>query len=556
MIFLSKYPFRTLKTVPQASDNRSTGLLLQAGLIRQEMAGVYVYTTFGLRVLDKIKKIVREEMDGYGAFETLMPALSPKELWDTTGRWDSIDVFFHVPAANNKEYGLNSTHEEIVTPLMNEFIKSYKDLPVCVYQIQNKFRNEKRAKSGLLRGREFVMKDAYSFHADDAEFVRYYEGMKQVYMNVYSRVGLKDDTYIALADGGTFTDKFSHEFQVRIDIGEDWIYRDNVSGISYNKEVAPSMLPEANVADAVQNERQDIELPGVIGVEALEQKLGVPKNKTTKTLMFEADGRFIVAAVRGDYEINTLKLLKVLGCKTLELASEEKVLAMTGAQIGYAGIINLPEGTEVYMDDSIEGLTNFETGTNKTWFHSVNVNFGRDVKVPERFYDFKEAKVGDKNPETGAVYEVFRACEVGNIFPLETKFSKAFGLNFLDASNASKTPLMGCYGIGVSRLMGVVAEKFMDEKGLIWPETIAPFTHYMIVIGDHIEEAKKLASELEKQGAEVVIDDRGAGFGDKAKDADLLGIPNRIILSDKTLATGCYELKARDSDTPQMVEMP
>nr|MDD3720414.1 proline--tRNA ligase [Candidatus Gracilibacteria bacterium] len=556
MIFLSKFPFKTQKTAPKVSDNRSTSILLQAGFIRQTMAGVYTYTTLGLRVLEKIKNIVREEMNNYSCYETLMPALSPRELWDTTGRWDSIDVMFHIPAANNKEYGLNSTHEEIVTPLLQEFIKSYKDLPVCVYQIQNKFRNEKRAKSGLLRGREFVMKDAYSFHADDEEFVKYYEGMKQVYMNVFTRLGLANDTFIAQADGGTFTDKYSHEFQVRLDIGEDVIFYDKTNGNCFNKEVAPSLVGVQNQLESELKERQDIEAHGVIGVDALVKTLGIPAEKSTKTMMFETEiGDFIVASVRGDYDINTLKLQKILGCKLLKLASEEKIKEITGAEIGYAGIYNLPVGVKLYIDDSVKGLTNFETGTNKTGYHSINVNFGKDLAIPEKFYDFKEAKEGDKNPETGVTYEVFKASEVGNIFPLETKFSASFGLTFLDENNKSKTPLMGCYGIGVSRIMGVIAEYFLDDVGIAWPEKVSPFTHYIVVIGEeNIDKAVKFSKILNINSDDILIDDRlSVGFGQKMSDAELIGIPNIIIISPKTLEKGGYEIKKRGNKESELV---
>ncbi|MDD5769616.1 MAG: proline--tRNA ligase [Candidatus Gracilibacteria bacterium] len=554
MLKLSKFPFKTQKFAPKVSDNKSTSILLQAGFIRQTMAGVYTYTTLGLRVLEKIKNIVREEMNNYGAFETLMPSLSPRELWDKTGRWGGIDVMFHVPAANDKEYGLNSTHEEIVTPLMGEFIKSYKDLPACVYQIQNKFRNEKRAKSGLLRGREFLMKDAYSFHADNEEFERYYEGMKQVYLNVFARLGLAKDTFIAKADGGTFTDKYSHEFQVKLPIGEDIIFLDPETGDCFNKEVAPSFVGTPNIADKELKQKQDIEAIGIIGVEALSKALGVPAEKSTKTMMFEVDGRFIVASVRGDYEINTLKLQKILGAKSIRLASQELVKEKTGAEIGYAGIINLPKNTELYLDDSIDGLTNFETGTNKTGYHSINVNFGRDLEIPERFYDFKEAKLGDKNPTTGNIFEVFKASEVGNIFPLETKFSSAFGLNFLDENNTLKIPLMGCYGIGVSRVMGVVAEYFLDEVGIAWPKNIAPATHYIIVMGDNLYKAILLAQEIEETGGEVIIDDREKiGFGQKASDSDLFGIQNRIVISDNTLELGGYEIRKRGETESKII---
>ncbi len=396
MIKLSKFPFKTLKSTPNGSDNKSTGLLLQAWFIRQTMAWVYTYTTLWLKILRKIENIVREEMDNYWAFETLMPALSPKELWDKTARWDSIDVFFHVPAANNKEYGLNSTHEEVVTPLMKEFIQSYKDLPTCVYQIQNKFRNEKRAKSGILRWREFLMKDAYSFHSSDEDFVKYYDWMKEVYLRIFERIGLWEDTVIALADWWTFTDKYSHEFQVKLPIWEDEIYICKNCWLWHNKEIV----------------------------------------------------------------------------------DEEK------------------------------------------WFICTSCGF-------------KE-------------YDLEKASEIWNIFPLETKFTKAFGVEYLDENNKKQIPKMGCYWIWVSRAMWIIAEKYAWEKWIKWPENIAPAKYYIAVIWEeNLVKAEEIIEKLNLDKKEIILDDRfwrKFGFGQKMADADLLWIPNKIIISPKTLEKNSYEL--------------
>ncbi len=556
MIYMSKFPFKTQKTSQKISDNRSTSVLLQAWYIRQVMAWVYVYTTLWLKVLDKIKNIVREEMDNYGAFETLMPSLTPQESWEKTGRWNTVDVLFHVPAANNKEYALNPTHEEVVTPLLWEFIKSYRDLPVCVYQIQTKFRNEKRAKSGLLRWREFIMKDAYSFHADNKEFVQYYEWMKQVYLNVYNRLWLGKDTFVVQADWWSFTDKYSHEFQVRLDIWEDVIFHDKKTWDTFNKEVAPCMIPTPNSKEELK-EKQDIEAVWVIWVEALTAKFWVPANKSTKTMMYDADGKFIVASVRWDYDINTLKLQKILWCKSLKLATPDIVKEITWSEIGYAWIYNLPASCEVYIDDSVLWLTNFETGTNKTWYHSINVNFGRDIAEPKQFYDFKEAKEWDKNPASWEVYEVFKASEVGNIFPLETKFSKAFDVSFLDENNSSNTPLMWCYGIWVSRLMWVIAEYFLDDAWIAWPEQLAPFSNYIVVIWDeNINKAIEISWKLWINPNEIIIDDRNnVWFGQKMMDAELMWIPNIIIISPKTLEKGWYEIKKRWSRESELIKL-
>lgn len=401
MLQLSTFPIKTLKSTPNGSDNTSTGILLQSGFIRQTMAGAYNYTTLGLKILRNIENIVREEMDNYGASEVLLTGLSPKENWEKTGRWDVVDVLFKVPAFEGKEYALNPTHEETVTPLMSEFIQSYKDSWACVYQIQTKYRNEKRAKSGLLRGREFLMKDAYSFHiaTEEGNFEEYYEGMKEVYKKIFNRLGIGKDTYITLADGGDFTEKYSHEFQTILEIGEDEIYICSKCSTSHNKEV-----------------------------------------------------------------------------------------------------VDLKEGFTCTKCQSTE-------------------------------------------------HRIEKASEVGNIFPLETKFSKPFGLKMLDSNNKEQEVEMGCYGIGVSRLMWVIAEYFVTEKGITWPESIAPASHYIIVLGeDNIEQAKKIAQCLELQGKIVILDDRMGrkfGFGQKAWDCELWGIPNRIVISPKTLEQGGYELLVR-----------
>jgi len=396
MIKLSNFPFKTQKTTPNGSDNKSTWILLQAGFIRQTMAWVYSYTTLGLKVLRKIENIVREEMNNYGVSETLMPSLSPKELWEKTGRWDTIDVMFHLPAANNKEYGLNSTHEEIVTPLVWEFIQSYKDLPTSVYQIQNKFRNEKRAKSWILRWREFLMKDAYSFHSSNEDFEKYYEWMKEVYLNIFKRIGLWEDTIIALADWWTFTEKFSHEFQVKTEIGEDTIYECQKCKINCNEE-----------------------------------------------------------------------------------------------------LVDLEKGFECLKCNSKEFIK-------------------------------------------------FSASEIWNIFPLETKFTKAFWVQYLGEDNKMQTPLMGCYGIWVSRAMWLVAEKYVWEKGIAWPESVAPAKYYIAVIWEeNIEKAEELIEKLNLDKSEIILDDRiwrKIGFGQKMWDAELLGIPNVIVISKKTLEQNSYEL--------------
>ena len=398
MIELSNFPFKTLKTTPKVSDNKSTWLLLQAWFIRQTMAWVYNYTTFWLKILRKIENIVREEMNKIWASEVLMSGLSPRDVWEKTGRWE-IEEYFSVPTYWDKYYRLNPTHEEIVVPLMHEFINSYKDSWACVYQIQTKYRNEKRAKSWLLRWREFLMKDAYSFHDNDEEFVAYYEEIKKAYFRIFERLWLWDDTYITLADGWVFTDKYSHEFQTVLGIWEDDIYICDECNTSHNKEI-------------------------------------------------------------------------------------------------------------VDLDN---------------WF--------------------KCTECSSKN------HTIKQASEVWNIFPLETKFSKPFWVKMLSADNKETDVIMWCYGIWVSRVMWVVAEYYMGEKWINWPEYIAPASHYIIVIWeDNLEKARSLAEEIEKKWWEVILDDRmwrKVWFGQKAWDCELFWIPNRIVISPKTLEAWGYELKER-----------
>lgn len=555
MIKLSNFPIKTLKSSPKISDNKSTSILLQAWFIRQTMAGVYNYTTLWLKVLRNIEKIVREEMDNYWASELYMSALSPKDVWDKTGRWD-IEEYFKLPTYDEKYYRLNPTHEEIVVPLMDEFINSYKDSNTCVYQIQTKFRNEKRAKSGLLRWREFIMKDAYSFHINQKDFENYYEWMKKVYLKIFDKLWLWKDTYIALADGWVFTEKFSHEFQTLLPIWEDIIYIDEKAWISFNQEVCPSKVWTENVQDEKLLEKQDISHgDDVIWVEALEKFLWVPAIKATKTMFYETDkGEFIVASLRWDYEINEIKLRKIIWCKTLTFASEQRVKEVIWTRNGFAWIVNLPKSwITLYIDDSVETMTNFETWTNKDGYHSINVNFWRDLEKPKKFYDFKDAKEWDYNPETWNKFIVKKACEVWNIFPLETKFSNPFGLKMLDENNKEQNVIMWCYGIWVSRLMWVIAEYYMSENTILWPESVAPADYYIIVIWEeNLEKSLEIAIKLEKEWKSVILDDRmwkKVWFWQKAWDCELFWIPNRIVISPKTIELWGYELLQRGQES-------
>ncbi len=540
----SKLFIKTKKNA-KSYDSVNATLLQKGGFVYQEMAGAYTFLTLGLRVLKKIEGIIREEMDTIGA-EVLMTSLAPKELWEQTGRLNTIDVLMKTSAANEislkkstNEYILNCTHEDIITPIAKEYNLSYKDFPFAFYQIQTKFRNEARAKSGLMRGREFRMKDLYSFHTSAEDLKKYYEASKKVYTRVFERMGLGKDTYMTLASGGDFTKDYSHEFQTRCETGEDTIFYVKSQHIAFNKEVAPSQAPKLDDEKETMKAREEVKGEGIIGVKELAAFLNISVEKTTKTMLYEADnGQVIAAAVRGGYDINEEKLTKIAGVRSIKLASAEVVKKVTGAEVGYAGVLNLPDSVTVYFDESTKDRKNFECGANKTNFHSVNINWGRDIPLPEKFYDFKLPKEGDLYPETGEVYEVFQAAEVGNIFPLGIKFTKAIKYLYTDEKGEQQPVYMGSYGIGSSRLMGVIVEKFHDDKGIIWPETVAPFAVHLIGLtgnDDNLEtKIDGIYTQLLDAGIEVLYDDRETGAGEKFADADLLGMPVRLVVSAKT----------------------
>lgn len=545
-------------------DSVNATFLIRGGFIDQTMAGAYTFLPLGLRVLNKIENIIRDEMNVIGE-ELLMPALSPKELWKETGRLETVSVLFKVLGANalsaksnGSEYILNSTHEEIITPIAKKFHSSYRDLPFAVYQIQTKFRNEPRPKSGLLRCREFRMKDLYSFHASSEDMEEYYEKAKIAYKKVFERVGLEHDTVIVLASGGDFTEKFSHEFQTKCSAGEDIIFFAKKANVYYNREIAPSLAPKINAHNEKPKKMENILGEGIRGVEELAKFFGIPKEKTTKTLLFTSDtGEIIAATVRGNYDISVEKLKKAAGCKDLELSDSATVKTATGAEVGYAGIINLSPDIRVFIDNSLDGAINFECGANKTNYHAVNVNFGRDIANPKKFYDIKVAQEGDLHPGTGERYEAFTACEVGNIFPLNTKFTQSIRYTYTDENGKQKPVFMGSYGIGSTRILGVLVEKYHDEHGILWPRSVAPFAAHLLALGKDKKTyalAEQYYAELCRRGIDVLFDDRPeVSSGEKFADSDLIGIPYRVVVSEKT--GNNLELKKRNEKSLKKMDI-
>lgn len=546
---------KTQKTTKEFDSTNAT-LLAKAGFVDQTMAGVYTFLPLGLRVLTKIENIVRKHMDEIGA-EMLLPSLAPKWNWETTGRLETVDVLFKATGANKNsqakndaEYILNCTHEDLITPIAQKFRSSYKDFPFAVYQIQTKFRNEARPKSGIMRGREFRMKDLYSFHTSQADFQKYYDKAKEVYTATFAALGLGADTYLTLASGGDFTKDFSHEFQTRCEAGEDVVFYDETTNTYYNREVAPSKAPQV-AQDTETKPMEEVYGKHITGMDALVAFLNVPAEKCVKTIIYQADDQVVAVAVRGTYEVNEDKVKKILGCQKLALATPAVVREVTGAVIGYAGLVNLTSTVRIIADEALEEMVNFECGGNKDHIHVINVNWGRDITKPEKFYDIKVAQAGDLNPNSGKVMEYFKAAEVGNIFPLQSRFPDAFNYHCIDEQGKERPIFMGSYGIGTSRVMGVIVEKFHDAKGIIWPKQVAPFTVHLISLRGGEEQAAKLYNSLQDKNIDVLWDERDTGAGAKFADADLIGCPIRLVVSAKT--NGHVEWKERTAEQAEVI---
>jgi prolyl-tRNA synthetase len=540
---------RTLRETPKDAQTAAHALLLRAGYMQQLAAGIYIYLPLLLRTLNKICQVVREEMNAAGAQELLMPALHPKELWEESGRWErytAVDgIMFAFKDRRGATVCLGPTHEEVITDLLRREIKSYKDLPRCAYQIQTKFRDEIRPRFGLMRAREFIMKDAYSFDADEAGLDASYEAMRQAYHRICQRLGFR---YRAVeADPGAIGGSGSQEFMVLAETGEDTILFCDTCDYAANRDKAQSRL-EVYPQDTELKPMEAVLGEGLIGVEPLAEFLKIPVWKTTKTLLYDADEQVVAVMVRGDCEVNEVKVLNYLGCKALRLTSPEKIKALTGAEVGYAGPIGLPPSVRIIADHYVGGRVNFECGANRTNYHNINVNFGRDLPEPE-FGDFKLAKAGDGCPRCSGRLQAAQGIEVGHIFKLGTKYSEAMNCRYLDAEGRLRPVMMGCYGIGITRMAAAAVEQSHDERGIIWPPQIAPY--HVHLIGLNLEEptvkdsAEQIYQRLQQAGVEVLYDDRPARAGEKFSDADLIGLPVRLTVSKRTLQQQKLEFKLR-----------
>ena len=543
----------TLRTVGEA-EMISHQLLLRGGFIRQLAAGIYTFLPLGYRVLHKVEQIVREEMDRIGGQELLLPTMHPAELWKESGRWDTYGPdLFTMKDRHERSFAIGPTHEEVITDLLRGEINTYKKLPMILYQIQNKFRDEKRPRSGLLRGREFVMKDAYSFHADQESLNDAYEKMYQAYYNIFTRIGL--DFRAVEADSGAIGGKGTHEFMALADAGEDTIVICESCDYSANVEMAEVAGEgnETNPSPAQQMEK--VHTPEKRTIEEVAGFLNVPVSQVTKSLVFLVDEEPVLVLVRGDHEVNDVKVKNLLNATVCELAEDEAIKEIAGVSAGFVGPVGLKKKVKVLADQAVMQQSELIVGANETDHHLVHVQAGRDFEV-DLTGDLRNIQKGDKCPRCGGDITLRRGIEVGHVFKLGTRYSDAMKAGFLDENGKEQPFIMGCYGIGISRAVASVVEQNYDDHGIIWPTSIAPYTVHLIAVNMknelQAETAEKLYEELLKAGYEVLFDDRKERAGVKFKDADLFGIPIRITVGAKA-GDGLVELKLRRSGDSQDV---
>ena len=541
----SKTLIPTLKEIPQDAEIPSHQLMLRAGLIRRLGSGLYTYLPLGLRALRKVEAIIREEMDRAGAREVLMPAMHPREIWDRSGRYEALrNVMFRVKDRQAREMVLGPTHEEIITDLVSREISSYKQLPCNFYQIQTKFRDEIRPRFGLMRCKEFIMKDAYSFDVSSEAADGSYRKMYDAYVNIFRRCGLH--AMPVEADTGDMGGSSSHEFMVPCDAGEDAILEADDGSYAANMERAEGYCDLPNVFSDAGLPLEEIATPGVGKIEEVAAFLKVEPRQLVKTLIFLADGKPVAVLLPGDREVNEIKLRKLLDAEEVLPADPQTVRDVTGAEPGFAGPVGLE--IPILVDRTLEGLKGGVIGANKTDAHRLHFDLVRDL-APETLVDLAFPKAGDLAPNRKGRLCEKRGVEVGHVFKLGTKYSLALGANVLDENGKSIPAVMGCYGIGVSRTLQAVIEQCHDEHGIVWPVNVAPCTVLITVLSPKHEESMALASsltdELEAAGIDVMVDDREERPGFKFKDADLLGFPLRLTVGERGLAKGIVELKPR-----------
>ena len=556
-MYYSKILIPTLKESPADAEVISHKLMVRAGMIRQMAAGIYSTLPLGLRVFKKVEQIIREEMNRIGGQEVFLPSVQPAELWEESGRWEFYGKeLLRLKDRHDREFCYGPTHEEIITDIVRRDVHSYRQLPITLYQIQTKFRDEVRPRFGIMRGREFTMKDAYSFHTTEESTRETYSQMAEAYSRIFERCGL--DFKMVEADSGTIGGSFSHEFVVLADSGEDRIGFCDSCDYASNLEKAEARAAKPNSESTSEEDIKEVPTPGKKSVEEVTQFLNVSSDKLIKTIVFETDQGLVAGLVRGDREINPVKLKNLIDCEWLNPAPEELITKETGVPCGYLGPVGVQ--LKVFADTEIKHMSNGITGANKADTHLTGVQFGRDLKV-EKVGDLKDVNEGDRCPKCDSgKYKIKRGIEVGHIFILGAKYSEAMKAHYLDDQGKEKPMIMGCYGIGVGRTAAAAIEQNYDEKGIIWPLPLAPFQAVILPVNFKVDAVRSAAETIYKtlweQGVETLLDDRSDRLGVKFKDAELLGIPLQIIIGPKNLDEGKVELKSRKTGESKFISFP
>jgi len=544
----SQFPLSTVKEIPADAEIASHKLMIRAGLIRKLAAGIYTWLPLGLRVLRKVEQITREEMNKAGALEVLMPALQPAELWQETGRWEKYGPeLARMKDRHERDFCLGPTHEEIITDLARNELKSYKQLPITYYQIQTKFRDEIRPRFGIMRSREFLMKDAYSFHLDQNSLQETYDVMYQTYTNIFNRFGLKFRAVIA--DSGAIGGAVSHEFHVLADSGEDAIAFSTVSNYAANVEKAEALAPVGE-RPAPQTLLELVETPNQHSIAEISQFFNISATQCLKTLIVRAENDGLMALLlRGDHELNPIKAEKIPGILSpLQFATDAEILAACGCLPGSIGPIDL--NMPIIADRSVSLLTDFVCGANQNGKHYKGVNWERDLTFPEQIADLRMVVEGDPSPDGQGQITIARGIEVGHIFQLGNKYSEAMNAAVINEAGKNQIMLMGCYGIGISRVVAAAIEQSHDERGIIWPNELAPFQVAICPMNMHksdrlLETVEKIYQDLLAAGIEVLLDDRKVRAGFMFSDMELIGIPHRIVIGDRGLDSGTVEYQGR-----------
>ena len=549
---LSQFHLRTVKETPADAEVISHQLMLRAGMIRKLASGLYTWSPLGLRVLRKVEAVVRDEMNRAGAIELLMPSIQPRELWEETGRWEKFGgQLLKIRDRKEAEYCYGPTHEEVITDFARNELASYKQLPVNFYQIQTKFRDEIRPRFGVMRAREFLMKDAYSFHVDDASLGEEYRNMYDTYARIFTRLGLGFRP--VFADTGAIGGSASHEFHVLADSGEDAIAFSDASDYAANIELAEALAPGPR-GEATESLRR-IETPTQKTCEDVAALMGIALDRTVKSVAVMGDSEsenpgFVLVLVRGDHVVNEIKLAKLPGLADYRLATEAEILEHLGSEPGFLGPIGPRKPIRVVADRSVAAMADFVVGANAAGFHTAGVNWGRDLPEPDLVADVRNVVAGDPSPDGQGTLGIARGIEVGHVFQLGRKYAEAMQCTVLDMGGKAVVPAMGCYGIGVSRIVAAAIEQNHDAAGILWPDAMAPWQVAVCVInpkndGHVAAAAEALHRELSAAGIDTVLDDRGLRPGAMFADIELIGIPHRVVVSERGLAAGTFEYRAR-----------